>query len=126
MPRYTDEDVARWYARYQDGLTLKELAREFGVATPTIQGAFLRRRLPVRPAWRRTAGAVRRPEMPAVLPAEKPPGIAERDWRVLQARRAGRTLAAIAGELGVTRQRVAQIEARALDRLARRQPTAQE
>ena len=53
--RYTDEDVARWYARYQQGRTLKELVQEFGASEPTILGEFVRRGLPRRPAVRRSA-----------------------------------------------------------------------
>ena len=53
--RYTEDDVAQWYARYQDGLTLKEVTRELKVSESTVIGAFLRRRLPRRPAVRRSA-----------------------------------------------------------------------
>ena len=113
-PRYSDEDVVRWYARYQQGLTLAEVAREVGASVPTVQGAFLRRGWARRPPVRRTARARPRPILPAVLPGARPAGVPEREWRVLAGRRAGRTLAAIGEELGVSRQRVAQIEARAL------------
>jgi hypothetical protein len=51
--RYTDEDVARWYERYQAGLTLKEIVSECGASEPTILGEFIRRGLPRRPAYRR-------------------------------------------------------------------------
>ena len=123
-PRYTDDDVARWYARYQQGLTLKEVAREFGVAQPTIQGAFLRRGLPRRlpHRWRSDAGEPWWVDTVA-LPAEKPPDVPDRHWRLLLARRAGRTQADIARDLGVTRQRVAQLEDRALALLTRRRAT---
>ena len=122
--RYTDEDVAQWYARYQDGLTLKEVAAEFGVAEPTVQGAFLRKRLDRRPALRRWA--VAKPPRPDLgpLPARRPRSVPEREWRVLRAREAGRSLADIGRDLGVSRQRVAQIEERAWALLAaRRRPT---
>lgn len=117
MPRYTDEDAARWYARYQEGLTLAEVAKEVGVPAPTVQGAFLRRGWERRPAMRRTALA--RPRRPRPeLPATRPAGLSDREWRVLAARREGLSLAEIGEELGVSRQRVAQIEARALARSA--------
>ena len=51
---YSDDDVVRWYERYQQGLTLKELAREFGASEPTILGEFMRRGFPRRPAVRRS------------------------------------------------------------------------
>ena len=126
MPRkYTDEDAARWYARYQQGLTLKEVAREFGVGAPAVLGEFLRRGLPRRPpglpsAQPRPARTETRRIENVALPASKPPDLLDRDWRVLLERREGRSLADIGREFGVTRQRVAQLEARALDRLARR------
>ena len=112
-PRYTDDDVALWYSSYVQGQTLAELAREFGVAEATIQGAFLRRGLPRRPPLRRSATPKPRPEIEA-LPAARPPFLSERSWRVLLARRSGRTLAEIGRDLGISRQRVAQIEERAL------------
>jgi transcriptional regulator with XRE-family HTH domain len=122
--RYTDEDVAQWYARYQEGLTLKEVAAEFGVAEPTVQGAFLRKRLPRRPAIRRWVALKPRPEV-GPLPARRPRSVPEREWRVLRAREAGRSLAEIGRELGVSRQRVAQIEARGWSLLAaRRRPAS--
>ena len=121
MPRYTEEDVVRWYARYQQGLTLKEVAQEFGVSTPTVLGEFVRRGWERRPPVRRSAPVRPRPERPPVLPVAPPPGVPEREWRVLLERRAGRTLAEIGRDLGVSRQRVAQIEARALNLLAERQ-----
>ena len=114
-PRYSDEDVIRWYARYQQGLTLQEVAREVGASVPTVQGAFLRRGWERRRAMRRTALA--RPLRPRPeLPEERPAGLSDREWRVLAGRREGRSLAAIGEDLGVSRQRVAQIEARALSR----------
>ena len=68
--RYTDEDVVRWYERYQQGLTLKELAREFGASEPTILGEFMRRGLPRRPAVRRSGRQVTdAAEQPADQPA---------------------------------------------------------
>ena len=54
MPRYTDEDAAQWYARYSEGLTLAEVAKEFGVSQPTVQGALLRRGCERRRAMRST------------------------------------------------------------------------
>ena len=120
MPRYTDEDVVRWYERYQQGLTLKEVAREVGAAEPTVLGAFLRRGLPRRPAVRRSAPLRPRPERPPVLPLARPPGLPDREWQVLVERRSGRTLAEVGRDLGISRQRVAQIEARALQLLGGR------
>ena len=116
--RYTDEDVAAWYARYEQGLTVREVAREVGASAPTVYGEFLRRGWPRRSrGWRPPTAS---PRWAAVteLPAARPPDMAERDWHVLLARRAGRRQAAIARELGVSRPRVGQIEARALRRLA--------
>ena len=117
--RYTDEDVAAWYARYEQGLTVREVAREVGASAPTVYGEFLRRGWPRRSrGWRPPTAS---PRWAAVteLPAARPPDMAERDWHVLLARRAGRSQAAIAAELGVSSQRVAQLEARGLARLAR-------
>ena len=116
--RYTDEDAVRWYALYQQGLTVQQVARQVGASPPTVYGEFLRRGWPRRSrGWRPPTVS---PRWAAIgeLPAARPPDIPERDWRVLLARRAGRSQAAIAGELGVSSQRVAQLEARALGRLA--------
>jgi hypothetical protein len=116
--RYTDEDVARWYARYREGRTLKQVSAEFGAAPVTIMGEFLRRGWPRRSRGWRPPGAS--PKWAAIgeqLPTARPADVSERDWGVLLARRAGRTQAAIARELGLTPQRVAQIEAGALVRL---------
>ena len=118
MARYSEDQVTRWYARYQDGLTLNQVAREFGVAQPTVLGEFVRRGWPRRPkGWRPVTAS---PRWAAVveLPAERPPGILERDWRVLLARRGGQTQSAIARDLGVSSQRVGQLEGRALRQLA--------
>ncbi len=71
-PRYTDEDVVRWYERDQQGLTPKERVREFGASEPTILGKFMRRGLPRRPAIRRSGQrATDAAEQPAGQPTEE-------------------------------------------------------
>ena len=68
--RYTGDDVVRWYERYQQGLTLKELVREVGASEPTILGEFMRRGFPRRPAVRRSGRrATDAAEWPAGQPA---------------------------------------------------------
>jgi DNA-binding CsgD family transcriptional regulator len=115
--RYTEEDVANWYARYQEGRSIVEVAKDFGVSPPTVHGAFLRRRLDRRPPHRRGPDIQDRPEFLA-LPASKPATLSDREWRILVGRRAGETLAAIGRELGISRQRTYQLEKRALSTLA--------
>jgi hypothetical protein len=53
-----------------------------------------------------------------ILPPERPAHMPEREWGVLTMRHAGMTLQQIAGDLGVTRERVRQIESVATRRLA--------
>jgi hypothetical protein len=52
-----------------------------------------------------------------LLPHTRPPWMGERAWAVLRGRAAGATLAELAAEMNVTRERVRQIEAAAIKRL---------
>ncbi len=50
MPRpRNDKRPNEWYSRYQDGLSLAEVAVEFGVKRQTVYDAFARRGWPMRP-----------------------------------------------------------------------------
>jgi hypothetical protein len=71
--RYTDEDVARWYERYQAGLTLKEIVSECGASEPTILGEFIRRGLPRRPAYRRPGPLAKARAVPAAATTDPGP-----------------------------------------------------
>lgn len=56
------------------------------------------------------------------LPAECPPTLYQRDWDVLVMRREGKTLQEIAGLMGITRERVRQIESSATRILQGKRP----
>jgi len=65
-----------------------------------------------------TAYERRQAEVQAIpLPSERPAHMDERGWNILLWRHEGMTLEAIGETLGITRERVRQLEARALTRL---------
>jgi DNA-directed RNA polymerase sigma subunit (sigma70/sigma32) len=53
----------------------------------------------------------------AIIPAECPPHLDPRDWTILQRRLQNHPLRTIAADLGISAERIRQIEGRALSRL---------
>lgn len=118
---------------FDDFLTLKQAAemfnRKIGTLRMHVRTGVLRACM-VSSTWMTSkdemrryvsvtaSGMGRRNRPEPSLPPQRPDCLTEREWDILVMRKAGMTLQQIAGGLGVTRERVRQLEAKASRSLA--------